>query len=308
MSFLMLGGGLLTMAGGLASGAMASGGASAAAKMQQYIAQLQKEEADQWYKNARLRMQPYQKFGVEQLPLYQQSLQNYSNAIPGYWDQVAQYQAIAPDIQNAIAQYQTVAPQYQQAMQDYRGALGRYENLVGGLGTTAEEMGDLAKRYQQAVNRYYGATGKYESAIPEMTGKFTQAEYEATPNYTPMVRNLAELQATPGYQFELAQGQKALAQSAAARGGMLSGAQQQAAQRFGQQQAATGFQNAWQRSQDAYKTALAQHQAYQGQMSNVLGANVGNYATGAQLTAAERDIISGKANIQNQQLAVWATY
>jgi hypothetical protein len=294
---------------------MQASGASAASRAAREAALLQMQQINDWYAASRQRMMPYQQFGRQQLPIYQQALQDYANAVPGYWNQLGNYQQAVdayrqtaiPGVEQAIRDYQTVAPQYQQAMRDYGGALQRYEGMVGGLGATAGEMGDLAKRYQQAVNRYYGAAGKYEGAIPEMTRAFTQADYEASPVYTPMVRNLAELQATPGYQFELEQGQKELAQSAAARGGTLSGAQLQASRRFGQQQAATGFQNAWQRAQNAYQTALGQHQNYQKQMAGVLGENVGNYATGAQLTGAERDIISGKAGIQAQQLSGMGT-
>lgn len=107
---------------------------------------------------------------------------------------------------------------------------------------------------------------------------YTAAEYEQSPLYTPIVRNLAELQATPGYQFQLQQGQQALAQNAAARGGLLSGAQLKAAQGFGQQQAATGFQAAWERAQNAYTRAFAQNLEAQktrmagaGQRAEVLG-------------------------------------
>lgn len=286
-----------------------SSAAGKASKEAQMAAMMQMQNINEWYKNARKRAMPYQKFGVEQLPIYQQALQDYSNAMPGYWDQTAKYQqavdaykGIIPGVEQAMAQYQTVVPEYRQAIQDYKGALGRMEGMVGGLGATAEEMGQLSKRYQDAMKQYYAQTGRYTENIPEMTRQFTQADYEASPNYTPMVRNLAELEATPGYQFELQQGQRALAQSAAARGGMLSGAQQQAAQRFGQQQAATGFQNAWQRAQTAYQTALGQHQQYQQNLSNVLGNNVNLYGQGVTLTGQEQPIISGKANIQAQQL------
>jgi len=102
---------------------------------------------------------------------------------------------------------------------------------------------------------------RYRVMLPELLRQsqyqeYTPEMYAQSPLYTPMVRNLAELQATPGYQFQLQQGQKELAQSAAARGGLLSGAQLQAAQGFGQRQAATGFQDAWQRAQNAYMNAF----------------------------------------------------
>ena len=110
----------------------------------------------------------------------------------------------------------------------------------------------------------------YKTALPSLTDvgqyrEFTQPygmeQYKQSPLYTPMVTNLAELQATPGYQFQLEQGQQAANMGAAARGGMLSGAQQQALQRFGQGLASTGFQGAWERAQNAYKSAFEANQA-----------------------------------------------
>jgi len=116
---------------------------------------------------------------------------------------------------------------------------------------------------------------RYREMLPELLRQsqyqeYTPEMYEQSPLYTPMVRNLAELQATPGYQFQLQQGQKELAQSAAARGGLLSGAQLQAAQGFGQRQAATGFQSAWERAQQAYMNAFNTNLA--GQKTRMAGA------------------------------------
>jgi hypothetical protein len=116
---------------------------------------------------------------------------------------------------------------------------------------------------------------RYREMLPELLRQsqyqeYTPEMYEQSPLYTPMVRNLAELQATPGYQFQLQQGQKELAQSAAARGGLLSGAQLQAAQGFGQRQAATGFQSAWERAQQAYLNAFNTNLA--GQKTRMSGA------------------------------------
>jgi hypothetical protein len=140
---------------------------------------------------------------------------------------------------------------------------------------------------QQGAAPYqkFGKAGMniYQQMLPQLLSQqqyqqFTPEMYQQSPLYTPMVRNLAELQATPGYQFQLQQGQKQLDQQAAARGGMLSGAQLQAAQGFGQKQAATGFQDAWQRAQTAYQNAFnTYNQQYANQLaganaqSNMLG-------------------------------------
>lgn len=139
---------------------------------------------------------------------------------------------------------------------------------------------------QQQASPYqkFGKAGMqmYQQMLPQILAQsqyqqFTPEMYKQSPLYTPMVNNLAELQATPGYQFQLQQGQKQLDQSAAARGGLLSGSQLQASQQFGQKQAATGFQNAWERAQNAYVNAFNTYNSGQAaqragalQQSNIL--------------------------------------
>lgn len=57
-----------------------------------------------------------------------------------------------------------------------------------------------------------------------------------------------EIQMDPGYGFRLAEGQKAIERSAAARGGLLSGRTLMGTQRFGQELASQEFQNAFARA------------------------------------------------------------
>lgn len=178
---------------------------------------------------------------------------------------------------------QQIAP-WQQGMQAYEQAIPGYFDQVGRYNSAVDDYRN------QGLGGVNGAVDQYQNAIPEMTRRFSDADYRASPLYTPMVNNLAELQATPGYQFQLQQGQKALAQQAAARGGLLSGAQTQAANNFAQQTAATGFQAAWERAQAAYGRAFDTFQRGQKQQSDVLGQNVNNnmnranaYAQGAGL-------------------------
>ena len=181
-------------------------------------------------------------------------------------------------------------------------------SALGGMGSSAaagaqrkmskEELATIAAYSQAAMQNAapYMRLGKqaadaYAAALPGLTNKkqykeftdpYTMEKYKESPLYTPMVTNLAELQATPGYQFQLQQGQQAANMGAAARGGMLSGAQQQALQRFGQGLASTGFENAWQRAQNAYKSAFEANQA-RGRMlmgANQQAANIYSNATG----------------------------
>jgi len=149
-------------------------------------------------------------------------------------------------------------------------------------------LGRQAATGYQAGMPGWADTAQYQQYMQP----YTQEKYRQSPLYTPMVNNLAELQATPGYQFQLQQGQQNLAQQAAARGGLLSGAQMKAAQGYGQQQAATGFQQAWQRAQDAYSKAFGQNLAQQQQYGSLLmganqqAANIYNTGTQTGLNAA----------------------
>lgn len=95
-----------------------------------------------------------------------------------------------------------------------------------------------------------------------------------------------DLTQTPGYQFQLDQGQEALDRKAAAGGGFYSGANLKAAQSFGQNLAGTTFDNEYNRAFNAFQTNRAntlnplQALAGQGQSSanNVSGIqqNTGN--------------------------------
>ena len=119
-----------------------------------------------------------------------------------------------------------------------------------------------------------------------------------------MVRNLAELQATPGYQFELEQGLQQLGQGAAARGGLLSGAQQRAAMKYGQGVASTGFQNAWERAQKAYGNAFEQNLRQQAQYGqSQLAQNQQNYQQRLQSRGQAADIYGNAANLGAQSAA-----
>lgn len=161
-------------------------------------------------------------------------------------------------------------------------------NLREMYGLTQQQAQQYYNQYNQYMQPYmkqgaYGAKREramadlYAQNLPQWMKPYGMEEYQQSPLYTPMVRNLAELQATPGYQFELQQGQQALAQTAAARGGLLSGAQQRAAGNYAQKQAATGFQNAWQRAQQAYQIAFAQNQAQNAQQAGLVSGAAGLY-------------------------------
>jgi len=103
------------------------------------------------------------------------------------------------------------------------------------------------KQAQAQANPQYGA----------LTKDYGMEQYKQDPGYTPMVNSLADLQATPGYQFQLEQGLQSLGNSAAAKGSLLSGRQMKDVNNYAQGQASTGYQAAWERAQNAYQNAFA---------------------------------------------------
>lgn len=188
----------------------------------------------------------------------------------------AQRQQAKAQMEYLQRMYGLTKQQAEQMFRQYRGNMAPYMQR-GMIGLGGEQA--MAQAYannlpgMMSMKQYQ----PYLDVIKQGMGPYTMEEYKKSPLYTPMVTNLAELQATPGYQFELEQGQQALAQQAAARGGLLSGAQQRAAGNYAQKQAATGFQAAWERAQNAYMRALEGRQQ-----------QVSNAATGLQAQSGLR--------------------
>jgi hypothetical protein len=82
----------------------------------------------------------------------------------------------------------------------------------------------------------------------------------------------------PGYAFRMSEGMKALERSAAARGGLLSGATLKGTQRYGQDLASQEYQNAFNRYQAERAGTLNPYQALAGTAqtsANVLGQQAG---------------------------------
>lgn len=137
---------------------------------------------------------------------------------------------------------------------------------------------------------------------------------EAASDYTPFGPD--QYKADPGYAFRLAEGQKALDRSAAARGGLISGSALKAAARYGQEMGSQEYQNAFNRYQAerAAKLQPLQSLAGIGQTSaNALtnaagtyGNNVGELAMAAGNARASSYI--GQANALNQGLTNYLGY
>jgi len=120
--------------------------------------------------------------------------------------------------------------------------------------------------------------------------------------YTPF--GMQQFQQDPGYAFRMSEGMKALERSAAARGGLLSGAQMNGVQRHGQDLASQEYQNAFQRYQTERQARLnpLQSLAGVGQTSaqslggaaQQYGANIGNLSTSAATNQANALLAGAK--------------
>jgi hypothetical protein len=121
---------------------------------------------------------------------------------------------------------------------------------------------------------------------------------------------MSDFQADPGYAFRLAQGQKALDQQAAARGGLISGNALKAATGYGQDMASQEYQNAFNRYQtnrvnqlQPLGNLMASGQAAasnQGAAAGNYGTNAGNLITGAGNAIAGGINTAGQAGAAGQ--------
>jgi hypothetical protein len=128
--------------------------------------------------------------------------------------------------------------------------------------------------------------------------------------------SMSDFEQDPGYAFRMSEGLKALDRTAAARGGMLSGAALKGATRYGQDMASQEYQNAYNRYQTNRAGILNPLQSLAGQgqtTANTLGAAGQNYATNAgnaymNAGNAAASGYVGSANAWNQALGGATNY
>ena len=177
--------------------------------------------------------------------------------------------------------------------------LGAY--TASKAGQAQADAAERAAQIQADASRY--ASDLQQQQYNENAARqqpFYQAGVNALPElvaasrYTPF--SMEQFQADPGYAFRLSEGTKALDRSAAARGGLISGAATRAATRYGQDMASNEYTNAFNRYQQERAARLNPLQSLTGMAQTTaagLGAagqsmasNVGNAVqTGANATA-----------------------
>jgi hypothetical protein len=113
---------------------------------------------------------------------------------------------------------------------DYRGQRGAINQ---GRAQTEQraQYDNYVKNFQPATTATPGAPSTSTTPVGDFNRDFT----------------LADFQKDPGYQFRMDEGEKALEASAAARGGLLSGANLKAIGRYGQDYASGEYSNAYNR-------------------------------------------------------------
>jgi hypothetical protein len=134
-----------------------------------------------------------------------------------------------------------------------------------------ERQVELQEPFREAglkgQNRLMELLGLSEDKKVPGYGKYATAEF-----------GMDQFKADPGYAFRMSEGMKALERSAAARGGLMSGATLKGITRYGQDAASQEYQNAFNRFQAERAGTLNPFQALAGtaqSSANVLGQQAG---------------------------------
>jgi len=148
-------------------------------------------------------------------------------------------------------------------------AAGNAADVQAGAANRAADL--QYKQYQENVERQKPFYEAGVNALPELI---------AASKYTPF--GMQQFQQDPGYGFRLKEGQQALDRSAAARGGLISGAALKAATRYGQDMGSQEYTNAFNRYQVERAARLNPLQSLTGMgqtTANTLGSAGQNMAT-----------------------------
>jgi hypothetical protein len=163
---------------------------------------------------------------------------------------------------------------------------------IGGALIGSSASRSASKAQERAAKEGSAAQERMFERQVELQEPFRQAGVNALPElvaaskYTPFT--MQQFQADPGYAFRLQEGLKALDRTAAARGGLLSGATLRGATRYGQEMGSQEFTNAFNRYQAERQARLNPLQSLAGMaqtsantLTNAAGQYGQNLAEGA---------------------------
>jgi hypothetical protein len=180
--------------------------------------------------------------------------------------------------------------------------------IVGSAVIGAGASRQAAKSQERAAAESTAAQERMFAKQVELQEPFRKVGVNALPElvaaskYEPFT--MAKYQADPGYGFRLREGMKALERSAAARGGLLSGATLRGVQEYGQDLASQEYTNAFNRYQAERAARLNPLQSLTG-MGQTTAANVATQAgqlgqnVGANLMAGGAARASGYVGAAN---------
>jgi hypothetical protein len=169
--------------------------------------------------------------------------------------------------------------------------------VIGGVAsnraakTQAQAVREGAAAQADATQKSIEAQERMFNRQIELQEPFRRAGVNALPElvrasrYTPF--GMEQFQADPGYGFRLKEGLRALENSAAARGGLLSGNTMRGVTQFGQELGSQEFTNAFNRYQLERQARLNPLQALAGvgqTAANTMGAAAGQYGQGMAQT------------------------
>ena len=158
------------------------------------------------------------------------------------------YQATGVSANNAYAramglpQYNPMTARYERSGnigKDYQGIADAYQQILGRSATAAEEKKWKKRTYEEMIQSIR-SSGEYQEAYD--AGMLSDRETGKTAQQVDPDR-FGGFETSPGYQFRMDEGGRAVDRSASARGLLLSGAQNKALTRFGQGEASNEFQN-----------------------------------------------------------------
>lgn len=124
---------------------------------------------------------------------------------------------------------------------------------IGAAYISSEASEDAANAQANAANRATDSQYAMFDRQVALSEPWRKAGEEALNKLIPLTDyknfSMSDFQADPGYAFRMSEGMKGLERSAAARGGLLSGAAMKGIQRYGQDLASQEYQNAFNRYQ-----------------------------------------------------------
>jgi hypothetical protein len=153
--------------------------------------------------------------------------------------------------------------------------------IVGGAVVGGIASNQAARTQARAADRSTAAQERMFNRQVELQEPFRQAGVNALPElveasrYTPF--GMEQFQEDPGYAFRMKEGLRALENTAAARGGLMSGNQMRGITRFGQELGSQEFGNAFNRYQAERAARLNPLQSLTG-MGQTTAANIAGQA------------------------------